>query len=132
MEQALEARRWCHSFLAFSYLNLVKLVNNTFRCEKIDPGVCRDEHGSDLQILTRLTLGQVMMPQAPMCEHSIEIRNCIHGSIRVLNMLDINATNCTVRVRAGCGSHVILSTFVDILPVVTPAHWTQMVIVLTH
>ena len=68
-----------------------------------------------------------------MCEHSIEIRNCIHGScILVLNMLDINATNCTVRVRAGRGSHVILSTLVDILPVVTPAHWTQMAIVLTH
>ena len=65
-------------------------------------------HASDLQILTRLTLGQVMRTYA-MCECVIMIRNCIHGSIRVLNMWILMLYNCTVRVRAcGPSSHVIL------------------------
>ena len=79
MEQVLEARRWCHSFLAFSYLNSVKLVNNTFTCEKIDPGVCRDMHASDLQILTRLTLGQVMRTYVRMCDHDKKLHTWIHS-----------------------------------------------------
>ena len=66
----------------------LKLVNNTFRCEKIDPGVCRDMHASDLQILTRLTLGQVMRTYVRMCDHDKKLHTWIHSRPE---HVDINA-----------------------------------------